>query len=95
MQIPWDYLYNTARTCLTWTAWEFWSATPRMLLACLDEYWYTEDVKAYRQAEYNLRFMAVLVSKDAEVPELPERKNAPDKIVTTNDAGEAFLKGLF
>jgi hypothetical protein len=73
----------------------FWAATPRKLIACLDEFWYLEQVKAFEAAAYNLQFIGVLFSEQQNLPEPPVRKSAPPKIAMTNAAGEAMLKGMF
>ena len=65
------------------------------MIASLDEYWYLEHMKNYESASYNLQFIALLFSEGAQVPTQPVRKYQPPKIVTTNDAGLAMLKGLF
>jgi len=80
---------------LNFTEWDFWLTTPRKLIASLDEYWYLEHMKNYEAGSYNLQFIALLFSEGAKEPALPERKNKPPKIVTTNDAGLAMLKGIF
>jgi hypothetical protein len=95
MEIPWDYLYTAARSFLHWADWEFWTATPRKLLACLDEFWFLDKSRAFEAASYNLGFIAVLFSEGAQIPEAPKRKNEPVHMATTNDAGLAILKGLF
>ena len=49
----------------------------------------------YEKAHYNLQFIALLFSENAEFPEPPEQKNKEKKILSTNDAGLALLQGLF